>query len=441
MKNLMQKILQYIFSIKNKQLYKILHLFGIKFKRNYARYNCLKPIGVFDFSYSGFNHFRERLARYGSYTTNIGDNIQSHAVKSLINGFGLKCTPVDRDTLTTYNGKIINVFMNGVVYYLDFSRHYSPVFLGICMEENRIRENAEILKNYGKIGCRDVSTAQRLKAYGADTFVTGCFSMTLPTRTEVPKTRKIFFVGVSGELKSYIPKELLPYSEFIVQRDISYEYPLSTEEIGRKNKLAIDMLDRYKNEATLIVTSLLHCASPCIAMGIPVILARDEYDPRFSSINKITKLYLKDDYKNINWFPDPVDVDEIKSNMIELAKSRLLHNTLPNNLLDYFNNLYPQEVISTKVSLDKIRSVEIEIFSYCNRNCWFCPNNFIDRHSDNILMDEGIYLNILNDFKTINYRGRISYSRYNEPLSHKDIFLKRLKQANELLPSALLHTK
>ena len=96
--------------------------------------------------------------------------------------------------------------------------------------------------------------------------------------------------------------------------------------------------------------------------------------------------------------------------------------------------------VPINVPYEKLRMVEIEIFSYCNRRCWFCPNSVIDRHSKNILMDENLYLKILNDLREINYSKMISYSRYNEPLSHIDIFEKRLKQAREYLPNALLHT-
>lgn len=93
-----------------------------------------------------------------------------------------------------------------------------------------------------------------------------------------------------------------------------------------------------------------------------------------------------------------------------------------------------------KADVNKIRLVEIEIYSFCNRKCWFCPNSFIDRQSNNILMDENIYLGVINELKSINYKGIISYSRYNEPLAYKDIFLKRLALARELVPMATLHT-
>lgn len=89
---------------------------------------------------------------------------------------------------------------------------------------------------------------------------------------------------------------------------------------------------------------------------------------------------------------------------------------------------------------DNLKVLEIEIFSYCNRTCWFCPNSFIDRKSKNEFMDEGLYLSVMNQLKEIDYSGDITYSRYNEPTSNKEILLKRIKQARELLPKANLKT-
>ena len=89
---------------------------------------------------------------------------------------------------------------------------------------------------------------------------------------------------------------------------------------------------------------------------------------------------------------------------------------------------------------EQLKLIEIEIFSYCNRRCWFCPNSFIDRLSENRVMDEKVYLDLLNQLKEIDFAGELTYSRYNEPTSKRDLFLKRAKQAREILPRAILRT-
>ncbi len=84
--------------------------------------------------------------------------------------------------------------------------------------------------------------------------------------------------------------------------------------------------------------------------------------------------------------------------------------------------------------------IEIEIFSFCNRICWFCPNSFIDRRQTNIILPEEKYLKIIAELAEIDYSGYITYSRYNEPTSKKDIFLTRLQQARQQLPKSKLKT-
>lgn len=54
-------------------------------------------------------------------------------------------------------------------------------------------------------------------------------------------------------------------------------------------------------------------------------------------------------------------------------------------------------------------------------------------------MDENLYLRILSELAEIDYRGTITYSRYNEPLADR-IILERIRQARRLLPHARLST-
>ena len=85
-----------------------------------------------------------------------------------------------------------------------------------------------------------------------------------------------------------------------------------------------------------------------------------------------------------------------------------------------------------------VSMVEIEVFYYCNRLCWFCPNVTIDRRTTNKYMPVSLYNSILNELAEIDYSGFISYSRYNEPLADK-VILERLCQASATLPNATLH--
>ena len=88
----------------------------------------------------------------------------------------------------------------------------------------------------------------------------------------------------------------------------------------------------------------------------------------------------------------------------------------------------------------RLKLIEIETFSYCNRRCWFCPNSVIDRMSENNVMPEDVYLDLISQLQEIDYCGELTYSRYNEPLSQRELIVKRIKQAREILPNAILRT-
>lgn len=86
-----------------------------------------------------------------------------------------------------------------------------------------------------------------------------------------------------------------------------------------------------------------------------------------------------------------------------------------------------------------VKFIEIECFSFCNRQCWHCPNSFIDRRSENIRMPETMYEQVINDLASLQwgYVGEIAYSRYNEPLSDR-VILDRARFARNRLPHATL---
>ena len=90
--------------------------------------------------------------------------------------------------------------------------------------------------------------------------------------------------------------------------------------------------------------------------------------------------------------------------------------------------------IQKNVFKANVNRIEIEIHSYCNRKCWFCPNSIIDRHSKYIELNENIYINFLEDLKSIDYSEVLCFHRYNEPLANKDLLLNRIKQAKEYIP-------
>lgn len=85
-----------------------------------------------------------------------------------------------------------------------------------------------------------------------------------------------------------------------------------------------------------------------------------------------------------------------------------------------------------------VRAIELEISSYCNRVCSYCPNAFIDRRSAQNFMDDGVFVNLLGALARIRYSGVIRLHRYNEPLADREYAIKRIRQIREAIPDAKL---
>ena len=83
-----------------------------------------------------------------------------------------------------------------------------------------------------------------------------------------------------------------------------------------------------------------------------------------------------------------------------------------------------------------VTNIEIEIGSYCNRRCSFCPNSFIDRISEKRLMDDALFESIVGQLGALAWRGFLRFHRYNEPLADRDYVLRRLEACRTLAPSA-----
>ena len=80
----------------------------------------------------------------------------------------------------------------------------------------------------------------------------------------------------------------------------------------------------YFYRARLIVTSRLHVAAPAVAMGIPCILASDNFDNRFSWIDKLLPLYTPENFDKIEWNPLPVEYEQQKADIKNALKRVIL---------------------------------------------------------------------------------------------------------------------
>lgn len=267
---------------------------------------------------------------HGQYV-NLGDYFQTFAIENIYHSIGIRKADIyaiDRVHVQEYQGEELLFPMQGWfgrikgISIFPFPDSVKPVFLGYhCIDKmNYKKDYLNAYKQAAPIGCRDEHSFLMMKKHGINAYLTGCLTITLPERKKTPDKPHIFLVDAPKGIEKYIPEELKNNITYITQEIPIPDGLSEKEENEYMRNTAKKLLERYKNEATLIVTSRLHCAAPCLGMGIPVILARKYFDERYAWIDKYLPLYTPDKFDLINWFPEKADLSEIKPLLIEMAE-------------------------------------------------------------------------------------------------------------------------
>ena len=290
--------------------------------------------GVLGFGYDRYELFAQQLERKGYYTVNLGDNTQSIAMRYVYRQAGIsdeEMILVNRDSLSSYDGEEVILIMNGVIeqWCFPISKKIRPIFIGVHAREDVVRKHIDIFKNYEPVGCRDSVTTKLMQTHGIRAFTTGCLTLALPSRSMVPREPKLLVVYGSnaGALPSrvfkYIPAHLADTAELICHRFPVTSHPLSLQKCLEVERYEMDILEQYRERATIVLTPLHHVCTPCMAFGIPVIVCRNEFDPRFSFLQSLLPIYTPDHFSQIDWYPKPVDVDNIRADLIQIVRDQL----------------------------------------------------------------------------------------------------------------------
>lgn len=268
---------------------------------------------------------------------NLGDYVQTLATKNALERlYGMKnlYSFFDRDALSYYpassDGSKPICVMQG--WFSDTrtwlpNHHVIPICVGMHMNSiNRtfLRQSQaarDQLAEY-QLGARDPSTCAFFKEIGLHSYYSRCLTLTFPKRDHLPPQPQCFIVDVPERLVKYIPQNILSFSEFSPQREIGRGESDQFHQ-AKYMKMAENLLEKYKTRATLVITSALHCAMPCIAMGIPTIFIDPEkhkgtHHDRFAVASDIVPIYGEKDLRsgNVNWTPTPPDIEELKQDML-----------------------------------------------------------------------------------------------------------------------------
>lgn len=214
---------------------------------------------------------------------NLGDHIQIHACHRLQSRlWGLPRIGVDRDdgiaSLPGLTGlascRRLPIVMNGWFKYnrAEWPPHPSlwPAYVGFHV---RLLQCPQLVsppaiahyREHGPIGCRDLWTTELLLSHGVDAYLSHCLSMTLPRRIPaVVPPMETMVVSRDRQILAYLPSRIGPYT-FVSHYSEGTDYDVNMAR-------AIRLMELYRDRAKLVITTLLHCALPAMAMGIPVVM-------------------------------------------------------------------------------------------------------------------------------------------------------------------------
>lgn len=212
---------------------------------------------------------------------NIGDYMQSLAARQFLPKVDRY---INREELSKYSGPKTKLIMNGWFMHRPEnwppSPNIVPLFVSVHFTKKAaavVLDDAEVsyLKKF-EVGARDFSTLSLLKAKGINAFFSGCLTLTLGNSYRHRPGEEIYFIDVLFKpqffgrrkriLQRLFGKEVVKSAAQISHVYLARDY--RTED--SRFQLADRLLKLYEN-AKLVITSRLHCALPCLAMGTPVI--------------------------------------------------------------------------------------------------------------------------------------------------------------------------
>lgn len=238
-------------------------------------------------------------------TQNVGDDIQAYAASLLLPEVTYFLDREDLDSFKTDDGEPAAVVMSAWYMWRKWnwppSKYIVPLFVGMHYTDNEKEKldgspvTTEFLTGIGKdymnacggIGCRDEFTRNTFDELGINAYFSGCITLTLPEQKRIkPQKEYVCTVDIAPEAEAHVAKLLAGsgIEHKIVKHRKDYRNSDATWE--ERVEYVKEILTVYQN-AKCVVTRRLHCALPCLAMGVPVLLLNDEnngirFEPYYS---------------------------------------------------------------------------------------------------------------------------------------------------------------
>ena len=219
----------------------------------------------------------------GLKRNNIGDVFQALAAADHLPRIDLI---LDREALpeSADEGKVLLIANGWYMHnYANFPPppNFTPIYSSVHFSSTEIlsRPGARAhFRRYGPVGARDYKTLAMLRAARIPSYYSGCFTAAINRRKKsnsaLSPGQLLVVDGIDHPLPDSVVEKIgrvLSMAPIRISHDPLFT-DLPFDEYSQKAFDHAEFLLSTYSTAGLVVTTKIHCAIPCLAMGVPVIL-------------------------------------------------------------------------------------------------------------------------------------------------------------------------
>jgi hypothetical protein len=242
------------------------------------------------------------FALFSYHTTNLGDEIQSIAARQFLPSVDALIDRDRPDKLPDGAPESCRIVFNGwhthgpeywppsprlipLLISMHVTNEVYPANAGGLRPADALLTGANLayLRAHAPVGARDLWTMERLREKGVDAYFSGCLTLTLGTGEQRRRRDYVCATDLWPKLMERLRKHTRGRIVAVTHAESS------AASFDERMRRAARLLSIYAH-AKCVVTSRLHCALPCLALGTPVLLltvARDAY--RFSGLDGLLR--------------------------------------------------------------------------------------------------------------------------------------------------------
>ena len=237
---------------------------------------------------------------------NIGDQVQNIAAAHFLPYIDILLPREEEINVNENTTVIMNAFWNENSWLLGSRSKLHPIQVSMHIAytlskgfEKKIGRHKDSFLPYGVVGARDTKTQWFLNKLGIPAKMTGCLTLFFQNPfANMPRLNSTYLVDVDPKTLKLFPSNVLHSAKKIAH----WIPPDKLNEISRY-LYAYQLIEKYAR-AKLVITTRIHCALPCVALGTPVIFLNlknlynanaNQESPRVSGLTSL--FHTVDEYR------------------------------------------------------------------------------------------------------------------------------------------------